>query len=134
MGIDMSKYGYSRRLPGRTVAQAKVQVTEALKKEGFGILTEIDVRETLKKKLDVDFREYLILGACNPTLAHAALSKEIEIGLLLPCNVCLWAESDDVVLAIARPDAMFQIVDNPSVAPIATDVDARVRRVLDAMA
>lgn len=134
MAFDTSKYGYSRHLAKRSVGQARAEVIEALKKEGFGILTEIDVRETLKKKLNEDFREYIILGACNPHLAHAALQSEIGIGLLLPCNVCVWADGDGVTIAIARPDAMFEVVGNPAVGPVASEADARVRRALDALA
>ncbi|HEX6974981.1 MAG TPA: DUF302 domain-containing protein, partial [Vicinamibacterales bacterium] len=83
-------YGHTVRLPGVAFDDARGKITEALKEQGFGVLTEIDVKATLKAKLDVDFRRYVILGACNPTLAHKALSAEIGIGLLLPCNVCVW--------------------------------------------
>jgi uncharacterized protein (DUF302 family) len=100
-------------------------VTDALKQEGFGVLTEIDVKATLKAKLDQDFRRYVILGACNPNLAHRALSTELGIGLLLPCNVCVWEEEGGSVVSIARPDAMFQVVNNPDVQPVADEADAR---------
>jgi uncharacterized protein (DUF302 family) len=131
--FDTSRYGYTRRLPGRTFAEAKAAITEALKQEGFGILTEIDVKETLKRKLNEDFRDYVILGACNPQLAHRALQQEVGIGLLLPCNVCVWQEADGVTVGIARPDAMFQMVGNAGLEAVARDADARLRRALDAL-
>src|SRR5690242_6270819 len=87
MNHEMTTYGFDRRLEHVSVAQALERVTAALKAEGFGILTQIDVKDTLKKKLDVEFRQYLILGACNPSLAHRALTSDPHVGLLLPCNV-----------------------------------------------
>jgi len=107
-------------------------VTDALKQEGFGILTEIDVQSTLKAKLDRSFREYVILGACNPQLAHRALEAELGIGLLLPCNVCVWEEEDGSVVSIARPQAMFDLVRNAALQPVVDDADQRLRRALDA--
>ena len=83
-------YGYTAHMRGVSFDDARARVTDALKQEGFGILTEIDVQSTLKAKLDRSFRKYVILGACNPQLAHRALEAELGIGLLLPCNVCVW--------------------------------------------
>jgi len=124
-------YGFSARVSSASFDQARERVTEALKKEGFGVLTEIDVTATLKKKLGVDFRRYVILGACNPQLAHQALQAELGIGLLLPCNVCLWQADDDaVVVSIADPRAMFQIVGNPSLQPIVEEATRRLRAAL----
>jgi uncharacterized protein (DUF302 family) len=124
------RYGFEKRLEHTTVAEAAERVAAALKTEGFGILTQIDVKETLKKKIDVDFRPYLILGACNPTLAHRALTADAQIGLLLPCNVVVQeAAGGDVVVSIADPRAMFAVVDNPALAPIVDEVDQRLRRV-----
>lgn len=124
-------YGFERRLEGVSFEQALERTTAALKKEGFGILTEIDVRDTLKKKLDVDFRRYVILGACNPPLAHQALSSEPQIGLLLPCNVVVQeAPEGGVTVSIADPQAMFALVENPAVKPVAQEADARLRRVI----
>jgi uncharacterized protein (DUF302 family) len=123
-------YGHTAHLPGVSFDDAKARITEALKEEGFGILTEIDIKATLKAKLDLDFRRYTILGACNPTLAHRALQSEIGIGLLLPCNVCVWEDDDGAVVSIARPDAMFQIVKNDAVQPVGDEADARLRRAL----
>ncbi|MEW6684155.1 MAG: DUF302 domain-containing protein [Nitrospirota bacterium] len=107
------------------------RVTEALKQEGFGILTQIDVKDTLKKKLNVDFPKYIILGACNPPLAHKALSSETEIGLLLPCNVIVYEGKDgQTVVAAQDPDAALGIVGNPALAPIAKDARERLARVI----
>jgi uncharacterized protein (DUF302 family) len=128
-----SRYGYVKRLRQRTFAEAKAQVTDALKREGFGVITEIDVKATLKEKLNQDFRQYVILGACNPQLAHRALEGELAIGLLLPCNVCVWDDTDGVTVAMVRPDAMFEVVDNPVLDPIAREADERLRRALDAL-
>jgi uncharacterized protein (DUF302 family) len=123
-------YGFEKRLEHATVAEALERVMAALKREGFGILTQIDVRETLKRKLDVDFREYLILGACNPTLAHRALTVDAQIGLLLPCNVVIQeAAAGAVIVSIADPRAMFTVVDNPALAPLVEEGDQRLRRV-----
>jgi uncharacterized protein (DUF302 family) len=125
-------YGFERTLAGATVDDAIVRVTEALKSEGFGILTQIDVSDTLKKKLDVDFRRYAILGACNPSLAHKALAAEPQIGLLLPCNVVVQerTQGPGVVVSIAAPQAMFSLVNNPALRPVAEDADRRLRRVM----
>lgn len=115
--------------------QAVAQVTSALKAEGFGVLTTIDVQATLKQKLDVDFRRYVILGACNPPLAHRALSTELEIGLLLPCNVIVYEAEDGAgsVVSIVDPHAMLGTGINPSLAPVADEAAARLRRVLAAL-
>jgi uncharacterized protein (DUF302 family) len=127
------RYGFEKRLAG-TFDQAVEKVTAALKSEGFGVLTEIDVKDTLKKKLGVNFRRYVILGACNPNLAHQALGLESQIGLLLPCNVVVQeAPEGGVTVSIADPKAMFTIVDNPAVAPVAEEADARLRRVMAAL-
>jgi uncharacterized protein (DUF302 family) len=127
-------YGFSKKLEGTTFEDALGQVTAALKNEGFGVLTEIDVKSTLKKKLDVDYRRYVILGACNPPLAHKALEGEPHIGLLLPCNVVVQESPEGgVEVSIADPKAMFTLVENTGVAPIAQDAEQRLRRVLAAL-
>ena len=128
-------YGFERRLQQVTFDQAIDKVTSALKREGFGILTQIDVKETLKKKLDVNFRPYLILGTCNPVLAHKALTAEPQIGLLLPCNVVVQdGPAGSILVSIADPRAMFTIVDNPDLAPVVEEADQRLRRVIASLA
>ncbi len=110
------------------------RVTAALKVEGFGVLTEIDVKETLKKKLGVDFRPYKILGACNPPLAHRALSLEPEVGLLLPCNVAVAeAPAGGVDVGLVDPLAMLGVVKNPALEPVAQEARARLERVAEAL-
>jgi len=126
-------YGFGRRIEG-TLANAIEQVTGALKAEGFGVLTEINVTDTLKKKLDVDFRGYVILGACNPPLAHQALSAEPQIGLLLPCNVVVQEVPEGgVLVTIADPRAMFSLVDNSRLDPVVGEAERRLRRVIESL-
>jgi len=127
-------YGYTKNLGNVGFDDAITKVTEALKAEGFGVLTEIDVKSTLKKKLDVDFRQYKILGACNPPLAHKALSSEPLIGLLLPCNVVVFEEDDKTITVSAvNPMEMFKVVENPGMSEIAGQVDAKIRKVVDSL-
>jgi uncharacterized protein (DUF302 family) len=112
--------------------EADRKVREALKAEGFGILTEIDVRETLKEKLDVDHRPYRILGACNPPLAHRALTAEVDVGLLLPCNVIVYqgdSEGESVV-AVMDPVAQLQVADNRDLDDLGAEVRERLERML----
>ncbi len=110
------------------------RVIGALKAEGFGVLTEIDVKETLKKKIGVDFRPYKILGACNPPLAHQALSAAPEVGLLLPCNVTVrQLEDGGVEVALVDPLSMLGIVSAPEVKPVADEAAARLKRVREAL-
>jgi uncharacterized protein (DUF302 family) len=114
--------------------EALTRVTAALKAEGFGVLTEIDVRETLKKKLDVDFRPYKILGACNPPLAYRALSAVPEAGLLLPCNVTVSYVEDSVTdVSIVDPLSMLGLIRHPDLEPVATEARARLDRVVAAL-
>ena len=109
-------------------------VTAELQKEGFGVLTEIDVKATLKKKLDVEFRSYKILGACNPTLAYKALSLAPQVGLLLPCNVTVAQEEDSRIhISIVDPLQMLSVVDHPKLEAVACDAEERLRRVAAAL-
>jgi uncharacterized protein (DUF302 family) len=125
-------YAYTKRLPGRSVAETGARVRELLATEGFGVLTEIDVQAVLKKKLGIDRAPFLILGACNPQLAHKALEVEPAIGVFLPCNVDVF-EGDDgaAYVQTPRPTSMFGLSGNPKLQPIAEDVDARLRRILE---
>lgn len=107
-------------------------VIENLKKEGFGVLTEIDVKETLKKKLDVDFKKYKILGACNPPFAYQALQAEDKIGIMLPCNVIVQEISEGTVeIAAVDPVASMQAVNNPRLADVAKEIQNKLRRVIE---
>ena len=111
-------------------ATAIQRVTDALKAEGFGVLTEIDVKETLKKKIDVDFRPYKILGACNPTLSHRALTAAPEVGLLLPCNVTVSQEGEGVIaVSIVDPIAMLGVVKHPELESVASEARTTLERV-----
>jgi len=125
-------YGFSK-----TVAMpfdaAVEKVTSELQKEGFGVLTMIDVQETMKKKLDVDFKKYKILGACNPPFAYKALQAEEEIGLLLPCNVVVYEKNGKSVVAAFDPMSMSRVMDNQAVEPIATEMKLRLERVIAAV-
>ena len=127
-------YGYTAHLPGVLFDEARARTVDALRNEGFGVLTEIDLKATFKAKLDRDFRRYVILGACNPQLSHQALEAELGIGLLLPCNVCVWEEEGGSVVSIARPEALFELVNRPDVQPVAEAADLRLRRALEQIA
>ncbi|WP_455210878.1 DUF302 domain-containing protein [Kaarinaea lacus] len=122
-------YGFSVKFSGG-FDEAVDKVTEALKTEGFGVLTEIDVKATLKKKIDVDRAPYKILGACNPGLANQAISAEPDIGLLLPCNVVVREEDDkSITIAFMDPAAVLQLVDNDKVGELAEQVRAKLKKV-----
>ena len=127
-------YGFSTNVSG-SMGEVVEKVTEALKAEGFGVLTEIDVQATLKKKLNIDRKPYRILGACNPALAHQALEAEPDIGLLLPCNVVVREEDDGSInVAFMDPAAVLGIVNRYDITKLGMEVRAKLERVRDALA
>jgi len=126
------KYRFSKTTD-YSFEQAIEKVTEELKKEGFGVLTTIDVKDTLKKKIDVDFKKYTILGACNPKIAHGALQVEEELGLLLPCNVIVYEKNDKTVVSVFDPILMTVVIANPEMKPVAEEVKTKLQRVLEAV-
>lgn len=116
------------------MAEAEQKAIAALKDEGFGVLTEIDVKAVLKKKIDVDRRPYKILGACNPVIANEVLNSELDVGLLLPCNVVIREEEDgSITVSMIDPEAMFTVVDNPAVADKVAEVKASFERIMSAI-
>lgn len=126
------QYGFSKTVD-MSYEQTIEKVTAELKKEGFGVLTSIDVKETLKQKINVDFKKYTILGACNPPIAHRALLEEEDLGLLLPCNVIVYEKDGKTRVSIFDPMVMTWIMENDSMKPIATEVQEKLQRVLKAI-
>jgi uncharacterized protein (DUF302 family) len=116
--------GYDEALP---------RVKAALKEQGFGVLTEVDVAATLKEKIDVDFRRYAIIGACNPPLAHRALQGDLSVGLLLPCNVVVYEDGDGCVVSFFDPEVGMAVVDSPALTEIAHEAKERLERALAAI-
>ncbi|MFB3852465.1 MAG: DUF302 domain-containing protein [Vicinamibacterales bacterium] len=132
--VEESRYGLRVKM-SVPYESAVERATAVLKEQGFGVLTTIDVRQTLKEKLDKDFRKYVILGACNPPLAHRALESELEIGLLLPCNVVVYETEpgQSVVAAMAPVAALGVVGDNEGLAAVAREADQRLRRALTSL-
>ena len=132
---ESPSYGFHAHLGNTDFAAAVERVSAALKNEGFGILTEIDVQATMKNKLGIDVPAHRILGACNPTLAHRALMAEPDIGLLLPCNVVVRQDADGkVTVGLIDPIALLQVTDNPEVATVAREARERLQRVCTSLA
>jgi len=125
----MSDIGFQVRL-NVSYDEAVQRATAALKEEGFGVLTTIDVKETLKQKLNADFRRYVILGACNPPLAHRALNADLDVGLLLPCNVIVYEQDGGAVVSLVDPLVMLGVMTNPALGPIANEARDKLQRVV----
>lgn len=129
--MKLTNYGFSKVI-NLGFEQAIEKVTEELKKEGFGILTEIDVKETLKKKLDVDFKPYKILGACNPPFAYKALQEEEQIGLMLPCNIIVYVnDNSETVVAAINPKASMHVIDNQILLKIADQIKNKLKSIIE---
>jgi uncharacterized protein (DUF302 family) len=128
----MINYGFTKELdiPYKIVID---QVRDSLKKEGFGVLTEIDVKEKMKEKLSLDMRKYIILGACNPQNAHKAILAEENIGLMLPCNVIVYEKGSKTVLSIIRPMVAMQMIDNMELQKLAETVEEQLKKTFDAI-
>ena len=126
-------YNYKRSV-SLGYADAVAKVKDELKKEGFGVLTEIDVKQTLKTKINVDFEDYIILGACNPPLAYQALTAEQDIGVLLPCNVIVYVKGGKTFVSAILPTVQLGKVGNPKLLPIAEQVENKLKKVVDATA
>ncbi len=128
----MINYGFVKELE-TPFDGAVAAVTEALKKEGFGVLTTIDVRAKFKEKLGIDFPNYVILGACNPPNAHKAILAEENIGLMLPCNVIIYERDGKTMVGIIKPTVAMGMIDNPGLKPLALEVEARLKKVFDSL-
>jgi uncharacterized protein (DUF302 family) len=128
----MIHYGFTKELdiPYETVIEL---AKEALKKEGFGILTEINVKEKMKEKLGLDMRKYIILGACNPPNAYKAILAEENIGLMLPCNVIVYEKGSKTVLSVIRPTVAMQVIDNVELQKLAEEVEGQLKKAFDAI-
>lgn len=128
--MEQTSYGFSR-IVNLGYDKAIEKVTDELKKEGFGILTEIDVKETLKKKLDVDFKPYKILGACNPPFAYKSLQAEEQIGLMLPCNVIVYVnDNNETIVAVIDPISSMQAVKNDKLVEVAETIQSKLKNVI----
>ena len=131
--MEQTNYGFSK-VVNLGYEEAIEKVTEELKKEGFGVLTEIDVKETLKKKLDVEFKPYKILGACNPPFAYKSLQAEEQIGLMLPCNVIVYVnDSSETVVAAINPIASMQAVKNDKLGEVAEVIQSKLKKVISSL-
>lgn len=126
-------YYFEKKMEGVSFEEAKDQVTAALKEEGFGVLTNIDMTATMKSKLDVDIRPYEILGACNPNFAYKALQEEENIGLMLPCNVVLQDKGDGITVSIIDPLVSMMGIENEALGFIAVEVRGKLQRVIEAI-
>jgi uncharacterized protein (DUF302 family) len=128
----MINYGITKELD-RDFEQVVEEVKENLKKEGFGVLTTIDIKEKFKEKLGIDFKKYIILGACHPASAHKAIQAEENIGLMLPCNVIIYEKGEKVVVAAIKPAAAMEMIDNNTLKQIAREIESKLKRVIDCL-
>ena len=128
----MIKYGFVKEL-NMSFDQAVERVTENLKNHGFGIITTIDIKEKLKEKLGIDFKRYVILGACNPASAHKAIEAEENIGLMLPCNVIVYEKEEKVIVSAIKPTIAMQMIDNAELNEIAEDIETKIKQVIDTL-
>jgi uncharacterized protein (DUF302 family) len=126
----MINYGFVKEL-NISFARAVEQVTESLRKEGFGVLTTIDIQKKFKEKLGIDFQKYVILGACNPANARRAIEAEENIGLMLPCNVIVYEKDNKVFVAAIKPTAAMSMIDNEPLKKVAAEVEAKIKRFID---
>ncbi len=125
-------YGYKKEVK-LSYAEAVAKVKEELKKEGFGVLTEIDVKDTLKKKLNVDFDNYIIMGACNPPFAYKALQVMKDVGLMMPCNVVVYSDNGKTFVSAALPTVLLGLVQNDKLKGTADEIEAKLKRAVDAV-
>lgn len=130
--MNHSNYGYSKKV--KVAFEQAVECTkEALIKEGFGVLTEIDIKATLKKKIDVDMENYTILGACHPPSAYQSIQSEIEIGLMLPCNVIVYQKNNEVFVSAIMPSVAMGMIENNTLGEIALDIETRLKTAIDSL-
>ncbi|PHQ61795.1 MAG: hypothetical protein COC08_03565 [Maribacter sp.] len=128
--MSNSNYGYSKKV-NLTFEQAIENTKEALKVEGFGVLTEIDIKATLKNKIDVDMDNYTILGACHPPSAYQSIQSEIEIGLMLPCNVIVYQKNNEVFVSAIKPSVAMGMIENNTLGEVASDIENRLKAVIN---
>ena len=128
----MISYGFTKELDA-PFERVKESAVEELKKEGFGILTEIDLQAKFKEKLGIDFKKYVILGACNPPNAHKAILAEENVGLMLPCNVIVYVKGDRTVISVIKPTVAMQVIGNPQLEPIGRFIETKLKAAFDAV-
>jgi len=128
----MIEYGFSKEL-SLSFDEVVTQATDALKREGFAVLTSIDVQQKFKEKLNIDFPRYLILGTCNPKFAHEAILAEENIGLMLPCNILVHEKGDKTVLAVMKPTVAMKMISNPQLEKVAQTVETKLKSVFDSV-
>ncbi len=128
--MSNTSYGYSKKV-NASFEEAIKSTKQELKKEGFGVLTEIDIQTTLKNKINVDLDKYTILGACHPPSAYQSIQSEIEIGLMLPCNVIVYQKENQVFVAAIKPSVAMGMIENNSLGEVAVDIETRLKKVID---